>query len=249
MWTAWPYASPSATTFPCGSVAVVPATATYAPTRTAREYPTIDSQRAPDATFLRSWTAKSVGRRKGLPSSRRLPRLHFGRRDFWEAGRGRPLRLLQEVREFVRGRFGHARRVFPRAELPPAPFLEDLQGLGELASECVVRGPVVDRCDDDEFPADCDDSEAFVPHRRDCVPAGKRDARFYEVPNDGEKAFELLRSNREAPARREGDEGLPGAVEHVDRGDAFLDRRRPAERLVPVVAGERQDHDEDEDRP
>src|SRR2546428_6872160 len=86
VWTAWPYASRGATPFPCGSVAVVPATATYAPTRTAREYPTIDSQRAqrlavfqklfrleifeqalerakerftPDATFLRSMESRN----------------------------------------------------------------------------------------------------------------------------------------------------------------------------------------------
>src|SRR6058998_2623781 len=44
MWTAWPYASPGATTFPSGSVAVVPATATWLPMRTTREYPTIGSQ-------------------------------------------------------------------------------------------------------------------------------------------------------------------------------------------------------------
>src|SRR3989442_14869472 len=54
MWTACPYASPGKTTFPEESVAVVPATATYAPTRTAREYPTMGSQRAPDATFFLS---------------------------------------------------------------------------------------------------------------------------------------------------------------------------------------------------
>src|SRR5436309_5221426 len=249
MWTAWPYASPGATTFPCGSVAVVPATATYAPTRTAREYPTIGSQRAPDATFFRSMDRESVGRRKGFASSRHFPGLHLGRRDFREAGWGGPLRMLQEVRELVRGRFRDRRRVFPRAELPPAPFLEDLQGLGELASERVVRGPVVDRRDDDEFPADRDDAESLVPHRRDRVPPGQRDARLHEVPDDGEEAFELLRSDREVPARCQRDEGLAGTVEHVDRGDAFLDRRRPAERLVHVLAGKRQDHDEDEDRP
>src|SRR3989441_8149904 len=248
MWKAWPYGSPGKTTFPSGSVAVVPATATYAPTRTAREYPTIGSQRAPDATFFRSMDRESVGRRKGFPSSRRFAGLHLGRRDFREAGRGGPLRMLQEVRELVRGRFRDRRRIFPRAELPPAPFLEDLQGLGELAAERVVRGSVVDRGDDDEFPADRDDSESLVPHRRDRVPPGQRDARLHEVPDDGEEAFELLRSDRKVPARRQRDEGLAGAVEHVDRGDAFLDRRRPAERLVPVVDRQGQDHGEAEAR-
>src|SRR3989442_14264522 len=170
------------------------------------------------------WTAKSVGRRKGFPSSRRFPGLHLGPRDFREAGPGPPLRGLPEVRELVRGRFRDRRRVFPRAELPPAPFLEDLQSLGELATERVVRGSVVDRGDDDEFPPDRDDSESLVPHRRDCVSPGERDARLHEVPDDGEEAFELLCSNREGPARRESDEGLPRAVEHVDRGDAFMDR-------------------------
>src|SRR5438034_1364415 len=163
MWTAWPYASPGATTFPCGSVAVVPATATYAPTRTAREYPTIGSQRAPDATFFRSMEPRNLSA---------------------------------------------AEKASPRY----------------------------------------DASEALVPHRRDRVPAGQRDARLHKVPDDGEEALELLRSDRKVPARRQRDEGLAGPVEHVDRGDAFLDRRRPAERLVPVFAGERQDHDEDEDR-
>src|SRR5438128_4208529 len=106
MWTAWPYASPGATTFPCGSVAVVPATATYAPTRTAREYPTVGSQRAPDATFFRSMDrGTGRARRRGLSSSRRFPRLHLGRRDIRESGRGGALRMLQEVRDLVRGGF------------------------------------------------------------------------------------------------------------------------------------------------
>src|SRR2546427_4674219 len=248
MWKAWPYGSPGKTTFPYGSVAVVPATATYAPTRTAREYPTIGSQRAPDATFFRSMEPRNRRQPKRLPSSRRFPRLHLGRRDFREAWRDRALRVLQEVRELLRGRFHNRRRVFPSAELPPAPFLKDLQGLGELAPERVVRGPVVDRRDDDEFPADRDDSESLVPHRRDRVPPRQRDARFHEVPDDGEEAFELLRSDRKVPARRQRDEGLAGPVEHVDRGDAFLDCRCPAERLVPVVAGEGQDHGEAEAR-
>src|SRR5207247_10976917 len=107
---------------------------------------------------------------------------------------------------------------------PPSPYTTLFRSLGELASERVVRRPVVDRGDDDEFPSDCDDSESLVPHRRDRVSPGKRDARLHEVPDDGEEAFELLRSDREVPARRQRDEGLPGAAEHVDRGDAFLAR-------------------------
>src|SRR3989442_13201330 len=54
MWTACPYASPGKTTFPEESVAGDPRTGTYAPTRTGREYPTMGSQRAPDATFFLS---------------------------------------------------------------------------------------------------------------------------------------------------------------------------------------------------
>src|SRR2546428_12921865 len=80
MWTAWPYASPGATTFPCGSVAVVPATATYAPTRTAREYPTIGSQRAPDATFFRSMESRNRS-----AAEKASPR-HDAFRDFTSGG-------------------------------------------------------------------------------------------------------------------------------------------------------------------
>src|SRR5207245_2109385 len=54
MWTAWPYASPRATMPPRESVAVVPATTTSGPTRTARAYPTLGSQGAPAATAVRS---------------------------------------------------------------------------------------------------------------------------------------------------------------------------------------------------
>src|SRR3989442_6606881 len=68
MWTACPYASPGKTTFPEESVAAVPATATYAPTRTAREYPTMGSQRAPDATFFLSMdTQNRSGVEKACP--------------------------------------------------------------------------------------------------------------------------------------------------------------------------------------
>src|SRR5437899_9605015 len=173
MWTACPYASPGKTTFPEESVAAVPATATYGP---HPDGPRVSHDGLParprrDVLPLHGH-AESVARRKGVGSSRRFRRLHLGRRDFWEAWRGRPLRVFQEVRKLLCGRFRDGRRVFPRAELPPAPFLKDLQGLGELAPEGVVGGPVVDRRDDDEFPADRDDPEALVPHRRDRVPPG-----------------------------------------------------------------------------
>src|SRR5262245_54902752 len=42
-WTVWAYGSPTPT-MPAGVLAVVPATCTYGPTRTAREYPTRGSQ-------------------------------------------------------------------------------------------------------------------------------------------------------------------------------------------------------------
>src|SRR5437899_8011701 len=87
MWTAWPYASPGATTFPCGSVAVVPATATYAPTRTAREYPTIDSQRAPDATFLHSMESRNRSAvEKALPRHDAFPDFTSGDETFGRRG-------------------------------------------------------------------------------------------------------------------------------------------------------------------
>src|SRR2546428_10445776 len=85
MWKAWPYGSPEEPTFPWGSVAVVPATATYAPTRTAREYPTIGSQRAPDATLFRSMEPRNRRQPKRLalvttlsPTSPRAARLSGG---------------------------------------------------------------------------------------------------------------------------------------------------------------------------
>src|SRR2546422_9928494 len=248
MWKAWPYGSPGETTFPWG-----PLRSCRRPPRTPpRGRPASIPRSAPNAPRTRRsstpWNRGIGGSRKGLPSSRRFPRLHLGRRYFREAWRDRALRVLQEVRELLRGRFHNRRHVFPGAELPPVPFLEDLQGLGELAPEGIVRGSVVDGRDDDEFPADRDDSESLVPHRRDRVPPRQRDARFHEVPDNGEEAFELLCSDREVPARRQRDERLAGPVEHVDRGDAFLDCRCPAERLVPVVAGEGQDHGEAEAR-
>ncbi len=43
----WAYGSPTPTTRPSGPVAVVPATYTPFPARTAREYPTMGSQGAP----------------------------------------------------------------------------------------------------------------------------------------------------------------------------------------------------------
>src|SRR5213593_2499455 len=87
MWTAWPYASPGATTFPGGSGAVVPATATYAPTRTAREYPTIGSQRAPDATFFRSMEPRNLSAaEKASPRYDAFPDFISGRETFGSRG-------------------------------------------------------------------------------------------------------------------------------------------------------------------
>src|SRR6266571_8309086 len=51
--TAWTYASPIPTILPSGPVAVVPATYTVDPTRTAREYPTTGSHGAPLETLWR----------------------------------------------------------------------------------------------------------------------------------------------------------------------------------------------------
>ena len=51
-WTVCAYGSP-APTIPAGVMAVVPATCTYGPTRTAREYPTRDSQGPPLVMFRR----------------------------------------------------------------------------------------------------------------------------------------------------------------------------------------------------
>src|SRR5439155_20551197 len=98
------------------------------------------------------WTTDLVKGRKGLSSSRRCPRLHLGRRDLREPGRGRALRMLQEVRELVRGGFCDRSGGLPRPELPPTSFLEDLEGAGELASKGIVAGGVVDGRDDEEFP-------------------------------------------------------------------------------------------------
>src|SRR5271156_5346287 len=52
--TACAYASPTPTIFPCASVAVVPDTHTFAPTRTAREYPITGSQGVPLEKFVRA---------------------------------------------------------------------------------------------------------------------------------------------------------------------------------------------------
>src|SRR2546426_502459 len=247
MWTAWPYASPGATTFPSGSVAVVPATATWLPMRTTREYPTIGSQRPPDATFFRSMERRIGRAAKRVAPSRGFPELDV-RRDLRQPGRDRAFRMLQEVRQFVRGLFGDRGRVFPSAELPPAPFLERFQGSGQLAPEGVVSRPIVDRRDNDEFPADRDDPQTLVTHCGDGIAGGQGDARFDEVPDDGQKAFELLGPDREVPARGEGHEGLPGAVEHVDRGDALLNRGRPPEGPVPIVSGQRKNRRQDQGR-
>src|SRR2546428_3329505 len=102
MWTAWPYASPGATTFPSGSVAVVPATATWLPKRTTREYPTIGSQRPPDATFFRSMERR-IGRaaKRGAPS-RGFPELDV-RRDLRQPGRDRAFRMLRLEARATRG--------------------------------------------------------------------------------------------------------------------------------------------------
>src|SRR5207247_11323015 len=75
--------------------------------------------------------------------------------------------MLQEVRELVRGGFCDRSGGLPRPELPPTSFLEDLEGAGELAPEGIVGGAVVDGGDDDEFPANRDDSEGPVAHPRD----------------------------------------------------------------------------------
>src|SRR3989442_14329148 len=185
MWTAWPYASPGATTFPSGSVAVVPATATWLPKRTTREYPTIGSQRPPDATFFRSMERRIGRAAKKVAPSRGFPELDV-RRDLRQPGRDRAFRMLQEVRQFVRGLFGDRGRVFPSAELPPAPFLERFQGSGQLAPEGVVSRPIVDRRDNDEFPADRDDPQTLLTHCGDGIAGGQGDARFDEVPDDGQ---------------------------------------------------------------
>src|SRR5271156_4939984 len=52
--TACAYASPPPTIFPCASVAVVPDTHTFPPTRTAREYPITGSQGVPLEIFVRT---------------------------------------------------------------------------------------------------------------------------------------------------------------------------------------------------
>src|SRR5271156_5537638 len=52
--TACAYASPTPTIFPCASVAVVPDTHTFPPTRTAREYPITGSQGVPLEKFVRA---------------------------------------------------------------------------------------------------------------------------------------------------------------------------------------------------
>src|SRR5438876_9106894 len=98
-------------------------------------------------------------RRRGLSSSRRFPRLHLGRRDLREPGRGGALRLLQEVRELVRGGFCDRSGGLPRPELPPTSFLEDLEGAGELASKGIVGGAVGGGRHRGEFPANRDESE------------------------------------------------------------------------------------------
>src|SRR6266571_3529444 len=109
-----------------------------------------------------------------------------------EPGRGGALGMLQEVRELVRGGFCDRSGGLPCPELPPTSFLEDLEGAGELAPEGIVSGAVVDR----------DDSEALVAHRGDGITPRHRDTGLDEVPDDGQEAFELLRSDWKVPARR-----------------------------------------------
>src|SRR5207244_4544729 len=132
--------------------------------------------------------------------------------------------MLQEVRELVRGGFCDRSGGLPRPELPPTSFLEDLEGAGELASKGIVGGAVVDGRDDDEFPANRDDSEALVAHRGAGITPRHRHTGLDEVPDDGQEAFELLRSDRKVPARRQGDERLPRPVARVDARDGFSTR-------------------------
>src|SRR5438552_16878590 len=81
-----------------------------------------------------------------------------------EPGRGGALRMLQEVRELVRGGFCDRSGGLPRPELPPSSFLEDLEGAGELASKGIVGGACVDGRRDEHINGDRDGSEALGAH-------------------------------------------------------------------------------------
>src|SRR5436309_15401582 len=102
--------------------------------------------------------------------------------------------MLQEVRELVRGGFCDRSGGLPRPELPPTSFLEDLEGAGELASKGIVGGAGVDGRDDDEFPADRDDSEALVADRRGGLTPRHRHTGLRRVPDDGPGALRLVRA-------------------------------------------------------
>src|SRR5271156_2982870 len=75
--TACAYASPMPTIFPCASVAVVPDTHTFAPTRTAREYPITGSQGVPLEIFVRAIKSLPVEFRPNQSHRPRFSILYF----------------------------------------------------------------------------------------------------------------------------------------------------------------------------
>src|SRR6267143_255733 len=139
-------------TRPCSSTAVVPATATQGPMRTARESPTLGSHFTPDEMFRRSIPLLP---RRTMVGPAKNPRVDLA-----------TVRRPQELGEFVGGLLRELRGSFPAREIPPMSFLEVADGSEEFCLQAVVGRPVVHRGTDDEFPTDRDDPELFVAHGR-----------------------------------------------------------------------------------
>src|SRR2546421_8518858 len=193
-------------TRPSSSTAVVPATATHGPTRTAREYPTIGSHVAPDEMFRRSI---QFSPRRTIVGPAKNPRVNLA-----------TVRRPQKFREFVGGLVREFRRRLPAREVPPVPFLEVADDSEEIRLQAVMGGTVVQGGPDNELAADRDDSELVVSHGRGRIAARAPHARLDEIPDDGEQAFEGLRLDGQVATRREGHEGFSRAVEQVHRDRA-----------------------------
>src|SRR6267378_2241041 len=109
---------------PCSSTAVVPATTTRGPARTALEYPTIGSHFTPDEMFWRSMPFRLRTTMVGPVKNSRMDLTTVGG--------------PQELRELLGGLIRELRGRLPARQVPPVPFLEVTDDPEEVRLEAVM---------------------------------------------------------------------------------------------------------------